>query len=690
MAGNAFSFTFTIGAIDRASAVIGSMVNASAAKLGTLQRSIAATSTAMKAMGTTSIMAGAALGGAMAVPVKQAMAFEHAMVGLGKQAGVTRDALGNMTPAGAKVMGKLTNEVFSLAKTIPMTTEQIAGMMEMGAKMGRPASQLADFTRQAAAMAAAFDADPIEIAEKFGKLGGVLGNLPANQLRELGDTINYLDDQSNASGAGIIEVMTRIGGTTRTLNMANKSAAALAATFLDLGKAPETAATASAALLTKLATAPEGAKRFQAGIKALGLNPFSLNKIMTKTPEAGLLMVLDKLNQKKSNQQIIIGTQLFGSEFADEAALLAKNVARYRELIALAKSNAAVGSMQREFNARLTERQNQLTLIGNKFQIIGIKIGTALLPELDKLLKFANPIVDRMEKWVNQNPKLVTQLAKAAIVTAALLVGLGGFLVVLGTLGGAIATGIGFLVKFVGFLMTAGRWALTLGRWIMLAVRIFFVFGRIAFVLNPVGMAINLIVLAAALLIANWSRVAPFFAALWAKIRAGFSALATGFKNDMAIWLEAGKNIVDTLAKGIMGGIGKIKTAMGKVTTAARAFLPFSPAKEGAFRDLHRVRVIETIAGAMRPAPMVRAMAAATAATATAMAIPQPAAAVAAPLAPSGGRGGAAVDARMYVTIDGASPAAREDFARMLEQHKATIARLVDSEKARRKERELR
>jgi hypothetical protein len=60
-----------------------------------------------------------------------------------------------------------------------------------------------------------------------------------------------------------------------------------------------------------------------------------------------------------------------------------------------------------------------------------------------------------------------------------------------------------------------------------------------------------------------------------------------------------------------------------------RNFLPFSPAKEGALRDIHRIRLIETIADSMKPAPMVAAMRTVTAATMLATAAPSFAAATA-------------------------------------------------------------
>ncbi|MBU8567590.1 hypothetical protein KM914_14295 [Virgibacillus pantothenticus] len=61
-------------------------------------------------------------------------------------------------------------------------------------------------------------------------------------------------------------------------------------------------------------------------------------------------------------------------------------------------------------------------------------------------------------------------------------------------------------------------------------------------------------------------------------------------------FLDAGKNIVGSIAKGITGAIGKVKDAIGKVTSKIRDFLPFSPAKEGALRDIMKIQIPQSIA----------------------------------------------------------------------------------------------
>lgn len=79
--------------------------------------------------------------------------------------------------------------------------------------------------------------------------------------------------------------------------------------------------------------------------------------------------------------------------------------------------------------------------------------------------------------------------------------------------------------------------------------------------------------------------------------------------------LTAGFNIVNSLFEGMKKAINKPLELMKNLAQKMRNMLPFSPAKEGPLKDIHRIRLIETIAETMKPAPMVQAMKAAATAT---------------------------------------------------------------------------
>ena len=91
---------------------------------------------------------------------------------------------------------------------------------------------------------------------------------------------------------------------------------------------------------------------------------------------------------------------------------------------------------------------------------------------------------------------------------------------------------------------------------------------------------------------------------------------------------KAGQNILNTLVQGIESVAMKPVQVMKNVVQKIRNLLPFSPAKEGPLRDLHRIKLIQTIADTIKPDPLVEKMRQALAQAVSIPIIPAPTAAV--------------------------------------------------------------
>jgi len=70
----------------------------------------------------------------------------------------------------------------------------------------------------------------------------------------------------------------------------------------------------------------------------------------------------------------------------------------------------------------------------------------------------------------------------------------------------------------------------------------------------------------------------------------------------------AGKKIVESLWEGIESLAMKPVEAMKNIVQKIRNLLPFSPAKEGPLANLHKIKLIETLAESITPAPLINAM----------------------------------------------------------------------------------
>ena len=133
---------------------------------------------------------------------------------------------------------------------------------------------------------------------------------------------------------------------------------------------------------------------------------------------------------------------------------------------------------------------------------------------------------------------------------------------------------------------------------------------------------------------------------------------------------EFGSKITSMLAAGIMSGIAKVKGCISQVAQVIRDHLPHSPAKTGPLKDLHKVKIVETIASTLKPLPLQNAM------TKTLGVF-------------SGGlkanvRGRSSAPASIVVTynptITISGTESKEEFLKMLKKHKDEVVNIIKRE----------
>ncbi|RKW40186.1 MAG: phage tail tape measure protein, partial [Moraxella sp.] len=169
-------------------------------------------------IGAQSMAAGATITAPIANVTKDFMTFEDAMIGVARQVDGLKDKSGNFT----QEFDQWKIKIHDLSKELPLTTVQIANMIESAARMDVPKEQLAEFVRLNTQMATAFDAaNPDELVEQYGKVTKNF-KLSAQASRELADAINYLDDNAISKGTEIIGFMNRVSGISGIANISEK------------------------------------------------------------------------------------------------------------------------------------------------------------------------------------------------------------------------------------------------------------------------------------------------------------------------------------------------------------------------------------------------------------------------------------------------------------------------------------
>lgn len=297
-------------------------------------------------------------------------------------------------------------------------------------------------------------------------------------------------------------------------------------------------------------------------------------------------------------------------------------------------------------------------------------LGRTFLPLMNQMFKKIADVIGKVDQWMQRNPKLTKNIVVITAALAGLSFGVSALSFMFGGLMKAMsfASGAGSvflkLMKAVTYqnaaagiqakIAAVSTWAQNVATKAasitMSAFRLIMIGVNAVLALNPfilIGMAV---IAVATLIYTNWDNIKKFFVNLWGKIKSIFTG-AWNFIKDLFMkyhplgiiiknwgkikdffreqWegtkarftafvdflksiphklYEGGKNMIKMLWQGIKDMASKPIEAVKNIVKKIRDFLPFSPAKEGPLKDIHRIRLIETISDSIKPAPMINAM----------------------------------------------------------------------------------
>ncbi|KAF3999210.1 phage tail tape measure protein [Glaciimonas immobilis] len=492
--------------------------------------------------------AGVASGMPVLKTVRDFMRYEDSMLGIAKQVDGARDANGKLT-ATYYDMGRA---IQNLATRVPMATTELIDLTVAGARMGIQGKEnLIAFATNNAKMATAFDMPADEIGDQMGKIAGIF-KIPIQHLDKLGDAINYLDDNALSKGKDIINVLQGdLAGAASTIGLPVRNAAALASTFLTLGESPERADTAASGMMRQLQIAKMNPEKFQIGAGMIGMTSTDLQMGMIKDAQGTILHVLDKINALPAELTTEAVTRLFGKDWSGAIAKLAGGVGEYRRQLELANGEAAKGSMDREFEARLDTLSAKWQLLKNKAFGFSAMAGSTLKPALTDIMDTVGRVMERLSRWIEDNPQLAGTLLKIAVVLAIVLVVLGALAIGVAAILGPFAL-MRFVLSALGLkggivipiLKGLGRAFKGIGK-IMLTL------GKIL-LRNPIILLILGIALAAYLIYKNWDPIKAWFIDLWKTVTDIFDRAWEGIKSSAsAIW-DWLKEKVESVSDGIV------------------------------------------------------------------------------------------------------------------------------------------
>ncbi|EFP8244780.1 phage tail tape measure protein [Shigella flexneri] len=457
--------------------------------------------------------AGTAVLGALALPVKSAIALES------KMADVRKVVDGLDTPEAFKAM---TEQVRDLSTELPMSAEGIAEIVAAGGQAGIARDELMQFTDDAVKMGVAFDTTAEESGQMMAQWRTAF-KLTQGEVAGLADKINYLGNTGPASAKKISDVVTRIGPLGSVAGVASGEIAAMGATIAGMGVESEIAATGIKNFMLSLTARDSATKSQKKVLRSLRISPKKLAADMQKDARGAMLHVLDSLAKVPKEKQAAVLKALFGKESLGAIAPLLTNLDLLRtNFNRVADAQQYGGSMQKEYAARAATTENQLLLLQNQINAISSTLGETFLPSLNEGIKEMKPFLEEVRTFVRENPEVVKTIAKTG---AALL-----------TMGVAIGT-LTRITKIMGSVMN----------------------------MTPAKGLIALLVGGAYLIIDNWETVGPVVKKVWQEVDQVVRA--------MGGWEQAVKTIatVSALYIGVkaVASIRAATVAQNQWTTAA-------------------------------------------------------------------------------------------------------------------------
>jgi len=328
--------------------------------------------------------------GAFILPVKLAMDFESSMADVKKVVDFSSSS----------ELKSFSDDILSLSRTIPLSANELATITASGGQLGIAKDELLEFTQIVAKMGVAFDMSAQQSGEAIANLKNVLG-LNIKEVQNLGDTINHLSDNSASKAGAIVETISRVGGVAKIFKLSADQTAALSSAFISLGKPPQIAGTAINTLLSKMLTAPQQTKEFQEALQKLGLDSSYLALSIQNNPQKALEQFLDVLENVKDSEKMGVFTNLFGTGYADDMALLVSSLDEYKKALGLINDENKQGSMQREFENRSSTTANSLVLLKSAFSELAINLGSTFLPAISNIVKGISFLVNSFTNLLN-------------------------------------------------------------------------------------------------------------------------------------------------------------------------------------------------------------------------------------------------------------------------------------------------
>lgn len=316
----------------------------------------------------------AAIGGLTAV-VTTAASFEQAFTGVEK----TVDG----TDAQLK---ELEDTVREMARTMPISFEELAGIGEAGGALGIARDSIDEFIDVVARLSVSTDLTSEAAATALGQLGNVL-HLTGDDFEDFADSLVALGNAGASTESQIVEMAARFGAAGNSAGLSKEEILALSSAVASMGIEVEAGGSSLSRIFGNVATAiGTGGDEVEAFTDLLGISADEFRKqwsedaLGTFQDFLGELGKLDQFAQAK----VLEEAGITGVRDINAVRLMAQNVGFLSDQLEIAEE--ATGALDKESQKFFDTTQGQWKILQNNVRDAGATIGAELLPVVNEVM----------------------------------------------------------------------------------------------------------------------------------------------------------------------------------------------------------------------------------------------------------------------------------------------------------------
>jgi TP901 family phage tail tape measure protein len=325
------------------------------------------------------------------IGVRESIKFESAFAGVRKTVDATEAEF-----------GQLRQGIRDMAKELPSSREEIAGVAESAGQLGIKTKNILGFTRTMIDLGESTNLAADQAATSFARFANIT-KMPQKNFERLGSSVVALGNNMATTEAEIVEMGMRIAGAGEQVGMSEPQVMALAAALSSVGIEAEAGGTAVSKTMIGIESAVQkGGKQLQLWAETAGMGAKEFTAAWEKDPAAALNSVVTGLGdmEKQGGSTLKQLEKLGITEVRQRDALLRAAGAGDLLTQALDISGQAWQdntALSKEAAQRYKTTASQLSILKNKASDAAMSFGEALAPSLSKAVDWAGRLTSTFD-----------------------------------------------------------------------------------------------------------------------------------------------------------------------------------------------------------------------------------------------------------------------------------------------------